>query len=97
MPLTPTAGHGLHKYDTGDNPGAAGLNFNWDLIDTMLVGIGTSFPAAYPVGGPFIRADQQIMYQNVGTLSTPVWLEIIGGGAGGDPNDNFKFLLNAQG
>jgi len=96
MPLTPTAGHGLHKYDTGDNPGAAGLNFNWDLIDTMIVGIGTAFPPAYPVGGPFIRVDEQKCYQNIGTLNSPSWLQILGGGAGGDPNDVLKFTLNTQ-
>jgi phage-related tail fiber protein len=68
-----TSGHQISKFDAGDNPGATKLNANWDKIDTRLVGIGDGFPPSYPVTGLFYRRDQKQLYENTGTIGTPVW------------------------
>ena len=84
MAETHTVGFALKKYDTGDNPGAANLNWNWDAIDTRLVGLGSSFPLIWPVTGLFLRTDQQKLYENTGTVVAPVWtLRLQSGGGGG--------------
>ncbi len=73
MAETETPGHLLKKYETGDTPGASNLNFNWDTIDTRLMGVGGSFPTTYAVTGLFLRTDEAKLYENTGTIGTPVW------------------------
>lgn len=81
MAETTTPGHLLKKYDDGDTPGAANLNSNWDTIDTRLMGVGDSFPSTYAVTGLFLRTDEAKLYENTGTIGTPVWTLRIGGEA----------------
>lgn len=69
-----TPAHGLSKYDLGDKPGAAALNANLTKIDLRLVlPVSGGNPSPYPVGGFILRTDLKKLYQNTGTLGTPVW------------------------
>jgi phage-related tail fiber protein len=71
-----TPGQNISKFDTGDNPGAIKLNANWDKIDTRLLGIGSGFPATYPVTALFYRRDTRKIYENTGTVGSPVYTEV---------------------
>lgn len=73
MAESQTVGHQLFKYDTGDNPGANKLNANADKIDMRLMGIGNALPASWPVTGLFLHRPTRKVYENTGTISTPVW------------------------
>ena len=68
-----TPGHNLSKFQDGDNPGATKLNANVDKIDMRLVGLGDGFPPSFAVTGLFYRRDQKQLYENTGTVGTPVW------------------------
>jgi len=82
MAETLTSGHQLKKFDSGDNPGAVNLNFNWDTVDRRLVGIGDAFPTVYPTTGLFLRRDENKLYENTGGPSSPTWATIFIGGGG---------------
>lgn len=73
MTETFTQVHRLGRWDDGDDPGAAGLNANWDMIDQALVFYGTAFPSTYPLNKLFLRTDLELIYFNTGTPAVPAW------------------------
>jgi microcystin-dependent protein len=62
---------------------AAPIDADWSstvITDNSLnkttYGQGTSNPSTWPVDRLFWRSDEKILYQNTGTVGTPVWSEI---------------------
>jgi hypothetical protein len=75
--------------------GWAGLVVSGNNLDSTTYGQGTSFPSSWNIGRLFWRTDENLLYKNTGTLSSPVWRRT-GDIKFGDGSDGVKTVSSSE-